>query len=268
MVTGIMVEATVYPLDRGRICLDSNILFEGHRLGTVDQPGDVNEMVDVVVYNLLIDHPEATILVDSGSHPEAGSGYWAPHLYQLFEHRDAAERTLETALDEKGFAIGDIDAVVQTHLHLDHAGGLYNFEGTDVPIYVHREELPYAYYSANTDQASIAYLASDFDRDLNCEIVHGDSYHLTDGVELLHLPGHTPGLLGALIDRDETPLLVVGDEAYVEANYAGQPMATSLLWNNGAWKESLERCRDIQRQTDAEVLLGHDLAAFEELTGH
>jgi hypothetical protein len=44
-------------------------------------------------------------------------------------------------------------------------------------------------------------------------------------------------------------------------------MATSLLWNNGAWKESLERCRDRQRATGAEVLLGHDLEVFENVAG-
>jgi len=154
-----------------------------------------------------------------------------------------------------------------SHLHLDHAGGLSNFAGTGVPIYVHREELPFAYYSATTDEGSIAYLASDFDHDLNWEIVHGDSYHLTDGVELLHLPGHTPGLLGALVERAGDPLLVVGDEAYVEANYEGSPMATSLLADSTAWRESLARCRDIQRETDADVLLGHDLEVFERARG-
>ena len=84
-------------------------------------------------------------------------------------------------------------------------------------------------------------------------------------MELLHLPGHTPGLLGALIERPGDPLLVVGDEAYVEANYAGQSMATSLLWSNAAWRESLARCRNIQRETGAEILLGHDLDVFEGL---
>lgn len=33
------------------------------------------------------------------------------------------------------------------HLHLDHAGGLENFAGTDVPIYVHEAELKHAFYS-------------------------------------------------------------------------------------------------------------------------
>lgn len=36
------------------------------------------------------------------------------------------------------------------HLHLDHAGGLSYFKGTDVPIYVHELELKHAFYSVLT----------------------------------------------------------------------------------------------------------------------
>ena len=263
MLTGTMVEATVYPLDRGRIRLDTNIAFEGHRLGTIDQPGDVNEMVDFVVYNLIIDHPEATILVDSGSHPEAGSGYWAPHLYQLFEHRDAAERTLEAALDEKGFAVGDIDAVFQTHLHLDHAGGLYNFEGTDVPIYAHETELRNAFYQGKVG-GHPAYVVDDYDRDLNWHPIHLRETMPWEGVTLHHLPGHCPGLMGLSIDleRDGT-LIFTSDQCVQQENYEGQPQGAVILDERSDWMESLQRLHEMERTRDALVYAGHDLSQFE-----
>jgi glyoxylase-like metal-dependent hydrolase (beta-lactamase superfamily II) len=257
------IEVTL--LDRGRVQADRNFVVDGTSVATASNRDPDHTYETYVVWNLVIETPERTILWDTGSHPEAGDGYWPQPLYEAFAHVDAADHTLTGDLGAAGYALDDIDAVVMSHLHLDHAGGLHNFAGTDVPIYVHREELPFAYYSANTDEGSIAYLASDFDHDLNWEIVHGDSYHLAAGVELLHLPGHTPGLLGALIERPGDPLLVVGDEAYVEANYAGQSMATSLLWSNAAWRESLARCRNIERETGAEILLGHDLDVFESL---
>jgi len=82
--------------------------------------------------------------VDTGSHPEAGEGYWPAPLYETFEHRDAADHPLPADLERAGYALDDVDAVVQTHLHVDHAGGLHNFAGTDVPVYVHKEELKFA----------------------------------------------------------------------------------------------------------------------------
>jgi glyoxylase-like metal-dependent hydrolase (beta-lactamase superfamily II) len=44
------------------------------------------------------------------------------------------------------------------HLHLDHAGGLSYFKGTDVPIWVHELELKHAYFSVltKTDLGTLA----------------------------------------------------------------------------------------------------------------
>lgn len=260
-----MADIEVSFIDRGRVMADRSFVVDGTSVATASNRDPDRVYEEYVVWNLVIDTPEMTILWDTGSNPEAGDGYWPEPLYEAFAHVDAADHTLEGDLSAAGHDLGAIDAVVMSHLHLDHAGGLRNFAGTDVPIYVHREELPYAYYSANTDEGSIAYLASDFHHDLNWSVVHGDSYRLTTRVELFHLPGHTPGLLGALVERPGDPLLVVGDEAYVEANYEGQSMAASLLADTAAWRESLARCRDIQRETGAEVLLGHDLSVFESL---
>jgi glyoxylase-like metal-dependent hydrolase (beta-lactamase superfamily II) len=259
-----MGEIDLTLLDRGRIRADTNFVVDGHAAATASNRDPDHDYAEFVVWNLVIDHPEATVLWDTGSHPEAGDGYWPAHLYEAFAHVDAADHRLADDLAAAGYDLGAIDAVVTSHLHLDHAGGLAAFEGTDVPVYVHREELPFAYYSAKTDEGSIAYHAPDFDRDLNWSVVGGERTLLCEGVELLHLPGHTPGLLGALIERaGGEDLLIVGDEAYVAANYEGRPMATSLLWSNRDWRESLDRVRDVERRTDAAVLLGHDLDRFE-----
>jgi glyoxylase-like metal-dependent hydrolase (beta-lactamase superfamily II) len=256
----------VHLIDRGRIEADANFVLDGSVVATASEPNPDLEYAEFLVWNLVIDHPEATILWDTGSHPEAGDGYWPAPLYEAFAHVDAAEHDLANDLGDAGYSVEDIDAVVQSHLHLDHAGGLSHFEGTDTPVYVHERELEFAYRSAKTDTGSVAYFAPDFDRELNWRVVEGDR-QLVEGVELLHLPGHTPGLLGARLDRGDDTLLVVGDEAYWQANYEGQSMAASLLWDNRAWRESLARVRDIERRADADVLLGHDLAMLERFEG-
>ncbi len=256
----------VHLIDRGRIEADANFVLDGSVVATASEPNPDLEYAEFLVWNLVIDHPEATILWDTGSHPEAGDGYWPAPLYEAFAHVDAAEHDLANDLGDAGYSVEDIDAVVQSHLHLDHAGGLSHFEGTDTPVYVHERELEFAYRSAKTDTGSVAYFAPDFDRELNWRVVEGDR-QLVGGVELLHLPGHTPGLLGARLDRGDDTLLVVGDEAYWQANYEWQSMAGSLLWDNRAWRESLARVRDIERRADADVLLGHDLAMLERFEG-
>lgn len=88
-------------------------------------------------------------------------------MYEAFSHTDAANHTLKDDLDTAGYDPVDTDAAVMSHLYLGHAGGLVEFTGTGVPVYVREEELKFAYYSTKTTENSIAYLASGFDHDLN-----------------------------------------------------------------------------------------------------
>jgi len=250
-------------LDRGTIRADLNFALDGEVAATRSDPSPDLRYEEFAVWNLLVDG-ERTVLWDTGSRPDAASAWPAP-LYEAFAHEDAAEYDLETALGEVGYAVADVDVVVQSHLHLDHAGGLSVFEGSDVPVYVHRRELEHAYLSAKTDAGDIAYLASDFDRDLNWQVVHGDR-QLFEGFELLHLPGHTPGLLGAHLHREDDDLLIAGDEAFLAPNYEqGREMGASLVYDSRAWHESLRKLKERERRSEATVLYGHDPDQFETL---
>lgn len=254
-------------LDRGTIQADLNFALDAEVVATRSAQSPDLRYDSYAVWNLLIDHPDGTILWDTGSHPDAGDGYWPPGLFEVFAHEDADERDLETALADVGYAVDDIDIVVQSHLHLDHSGGLHHFDGTDVPVYVHRRELEHAYLSAKSPAGDDAYVAADFDRDLAWEVIEGDR-QLLPGIELLHLPGHSPGMLGAQIDREEGTVLIAGDVAFLAANYeAGRSMGASLIHDTAALSESLRRLRERERRTDATVLYGHDPEQFERLQG-
>jgi glyoxylase-like metal-dependent hydrolase (beta-lactamase superfamily II) len=259
-----MVDASIHLIDRGRIHADRAYVVDGASMGSRANPDPDHEIQEFVVWNAVIDHPEGTFLWDTGSHPDAGQGHWPAPLYEAFEHVDAADHRVADDLAAAGFAIDEIDAVVMSHLHLDHAGGLHAFEGTDVPVYVHEAELEYAYLSAKTDAGSVAYVGADFDRDLNWEVIRGDAYALGTDVDLLHLPGHTPGMLGARIDlgAGAGTVLFTGDLVYDVANWEGASLTAGLLSDSRAWRESLSYVRDVARRTNADVLFGHDLDRF------
>ena len=72
-------------------------------------------------------------------------------MTDLFERVDYAEdQELDKAIEKTGHNIKDVKAVIMGHLHIDHAGGLDYFRGTDVPIWVHETELKHAFYSVLT----------------------------------------------------------------------------------------------------------------------
>ncbi len=252
---------TVSVLDRGTMRIDLNYPLEGAVTATESEPNPDAVRADGPVFNLVIETADRTLLWDTGSHPEAADGHWPATTYDAFTHHDAAAHPLPAALADAGFALEDIDAVVQSHLHLDHAGGLHNFAGTDVPVFVHERELKRAYFETATGREG-AYIRGDFDHDLAWEPLYGDGGLLFGDVEWLHLPGHTPGLVGLLVAAgaaDGRDLLVVGDLAYAARNYEdGHPMGRDLLDSRPDWRASLRRAKEVARRRDALVVYGHD----------
>lgn len=109
----------VHLLDRGRIEADVNFVLDGSTVATASEPNPDLRHEAFLVWSLVVDHPEGTVLCDTGSHPEAGNGYWPTPLYEAFAHVDAAGHDLADDLEAAGYGIDDVDAVVMSHLHLD-----------------------------------------------------------------------------------------------------------------------------------------------------
>ncbi|WP_418281424.1 N-acyl homoserine lactonase family protein [Halorubrum sp. DTA98] len=262
-----MVDAEIHVIDRGGLYCDMNYMMEGHVLGTREDPNPDVDYGEIPVWCLVIDHPEATILWDTGSHHEAAAGHWPAEFVEAFDPHDAHEHRLVDDLDAAGYDVDDIDAVFQSHLHIDHAGGLEVFDGTDTPVYVHERELKFAYYDAKVRDGASGYVLDDFDHDLNWRILHRDREERFEDVEFVRFPGHTPGLTGSVIHLDDEGTIVfTGDQVYMAENYESEvPLGGSLLWGKTEWFESLRRLESIERRHDAEVVYGHDPDQFEAM---
>lgn len=261
-----MVDATIDVVHRGDLLADTNYAIEAATVATRSEPNPDLTMAPEPIYNLVIDHPAGTILWDTGAHPAAADGHWPEELFDAFPLETAAEHSLASDLSAAGWHIEDIDFVVQTHLHMDHAGGLYNFDGSDVPVLVHEAELQYAYFSMATDDGSAGYLRADFDHDLQWDIVHLEREQRFEDVELIHLPGHTPGVLGLLVHLPDESVIFTSDLVNVRENYrAERPLGAGLMWNHQAWYESIRRVKDLERRHDATVVFGHDADQFPEI---
>ena len=91
------------------------------------------------VYAYLLELADGVVLVDTGMSPvyidDPAAGF-DPGFAALLTPRMTGADRLEARLAEAGLRVGDITAVINTHLHFDHAGNNALFEG--VPIYVQR----------------------------------------------------------------------------------------------------------------------------------
>jgi glyoxylase-like metal-dependent hydrolase (beta-lactamase superfamily II) len=115
------------------------------------------------------------------------------------------------------------DAIVLTHAHFDHVGAISTLtESWDVPVYVHREELPYATGERmypppdpSVGGGMMARMASAYPRspvDLGSRVkaLPADgSVPTLPGWRWIHTPGHTAGHVALFRDADRT--LIAGD---------------------------------------------------------
>ena len=123
---------------------------------------DENEMVVSPAVSLLIQHPTlGNILYDTGNSEHFAALYSEEmlHNYPVTECI-----TIEEALAEKGLKPEDIDLLIISHLHFDHAGGLSHFVSTKAiqNVIVSEADLKEAYFSVMTGNPG-AYTRALFD---------------------------------------------------------------------------------------------------------
>lgn len=143
------------------------------------------------VYVYVIEHPDGTVLVDTG----------LTELHPLID--DMSPRILPPTKDE--LDPSSIDMVVNTHLHFDHCGGNRLYPG--IPIYVQGQELDDA---LSLDDYTIREWVSA--PSLQYVRIDGEA-EILPGIRLLPGPGHTRGSQMVVVETDDRPVVIVGDLA-------------------------------------------------------
>jgi glyoxylase-like metal-dependent hydrolase (beta-lactamase superfamily II) len=163
----------------------------------------------------VIEHPETTFLIDTG----LGKHIQITNLLEkIVGPTPAAEEIedIDTQLPRRGLRAEDVERVILTHLDYDHASGVRYFPHAE--ILVHQAEVEYA----NTFMGKIRYKSHNWPSWFNPTSFYLDaepygpfstSKSLTKSgdVRLVPLPGHTPGMVGVVIETNEKILFFSAD---------------------------------------------------------
>lgn len=257
----------VYILNNGWLECDKNAMVSGSTQGTKSQPIVTNKWIQIPVMMVLIDHPEGKILYDTGCNPYAMEGYWPKSLQEVFPYYKEPEQTLEQQLALCGVQTEDIQTVVLSHMHLDHAGNINLFQHADV--YVHKNDYEYGMslvHQSSDKEKHGAYIKEDLEVPVHQYHLIEDDVQLFPKVTLLSLPGHTPGILGMMVELEESGVMIFPqDSVYTRENYGPPARGAGIMYDSVAYFRSIEKVRDLARQHHAQVIFAHDMEFFKGL---
>jgi glyoxylase-like metal-dependent hydrolase (beta-lactamase superfamily II) len=192
-------EIRVQTVMAGSLWLDGGAMFGvvPKTLWSRRTDADERNRIQLAMRCLLIETEAATILVDTGLGNKDDDKF-----HDIYGVSNAGEPTrLESSLRAIGVEPGQVDIVVNTHLHFDHAGGntVRRPDGRVEPTFpnaayaIQRGEWDYARLDNERVQAS--YVADNFvplEAAGRVRWLDGERESIVPGVEVIRTPGHTP----------------------------------------------------------------------------
>jgi glyoxylase-like metal-dependent hydrolase (beta-lactamase superfamily II) len=270
----------IHAVEAGLQWLDGGAMF-----GVVPRPlwerriaPDERHRIPLALRCLLVEAPEALVLIDTGIGNKENEKF--REIYGVAN--EGSPTRLEDGIRAAGFEPDDIDLVVSTHLHFDHAGGLTTLrdDGQIVPSFpnavhvVDQGEFDFAHRDNPRIRAS--YLSRNYDPVAEAGLVRfvkGET-EVTRGVRMLPTPGHTPHHASVVIDGGSDQACFLADVCPTAAHvplpwimgYDLEPLVTleakQALYDKARADDWL-----LIFEHDAEVAWGRLSRDTEQLTG-
>ena len=207
-------------------------------------PGRI--IVPVPAY--LIDHPKGRALFDTGLGIRFRHAVGAPSPFPTIEFEETAD--IAARLRAIQIDPASIRWIINSHLHLDHAGG--NILIPNATVLIQTGEWDYA--QSGVDRA---YHPAEFDTGQPVVKLHGEHDLFGDGsVVLFPSPGHTPGHQCARIRLPAGDVILAADCCNMRASLDEMRLADHVHDRDAALA-TLGRLRDL-RDAGARIFYGHD----------
>jgi glyoxylase-like metal-dependent hydrolase (beta-lactamase superfamily II) len=232
---------------------------------------------ELPIFTFLISHPEGNILFDTGMSPSCNDpGYfpfWAPGIKIMSQIHIQPNEGIGSQLRAKGVEPSSLKAVVVSHVHHDHSGGLSDLEGA--PVFMNKE-----HWEAfkNPIKSTIQGAApSHWPKDFKPELLEAKggpigpferSYPITsDGnVVAVDTPGHMPGHVSLVVFGEDATYFLTGDATY-NLELLDREEVDGVSDDMLKAAETLRKIKQLARERPLIVLPSHDTKSKERLEG-
>jgi glyoxylase-like metal-dependent hydrolase (beta-lactamase superfamily II) len=217
---------------------------------------------DIPVTFFLIKHGNEWVAFDTGNNSMVAKdpvAYWGEAVTKAYYPVMKDYEEFQAQIKKLGLEPKNLKAVVLSHGHLDHAGAIDNFKGTDVPIYLQKKELDLIEKAVASGQKT-AYIPEDFKviKELNIKTIDGVFDVFGDQtVVAFPTPGHTEGHQSLLVKQTGgKPLVLAADAMYTLENMQ-EAIPPGLAWDIPRSLQALYAFKAMS-MLGAEIVPSHD----------
>lgn len=256
-------------LKLGEVENDEALNLAGLSFGTVDCPNRRAKWLRLCSCAILVDHPtEGYILFDTGNYAGNTEDRLPPGLKELGAYYIDREDLVDRQLQKMGLQTSDISKIIMSHGHYDHMGGLGFFSGTKAGknVYISRTELENGLLQShrNAEGYASAYFRGDFEfPDIQFHIAEEGTF--AEGIELIHLPGHTKGTLGMVLHCEERTYVFPSDAIYTARNFGPPAILPGLIDDTRGFWQSIDKVKKLKEKYDAVIVYPHDLDQLNQM---
>lgn len=234
-------------LNGGVTALDGGAMFGvvPKPLWSRKYPVNENNQIELACEPILIEFEGKRYLVDTGV------GFGKLNEKQLRNFGVSEESNIFDSLNELGISAGDIDAVLMTHMHFDHAGGLTYWEGEQLvstfpnaTIYVSEKE--WDEMRNPNIRSRNTYWKENWEPVQEQVKIFTGEFEVVPGIKMIHTGGHSDGHAIIRLEQNDEVMLHMADIMPTNAHqnplwvlaYDDYPM-TSVFAKERIMKEAL-----------------------------
>lgn len=173
-------------------------------------PANEKNQIELPTDSILIQYKDKNYLIDAG----VGQGKLSDK--QRRNYGVVEETKMKESLAELGLYVNDIDALLMTHLHFDHAGGLTYMEDEKfhalfpkADIYVNAVE--WDEVRNPNSRSKSTYWKENWEPIQDQVITYQESLEVVPGIEMIHTGGHSEGHAVIKLTQNGETLLHMAD---------------------------------------------------------